>query len=216
MDTGSTTILLVIMERRAHTMKKRSDTEKRNSEKRHTQEEGPRAPEKLSPYVAMALKGGMDDAVIVETSKVFTAPWVRMKCQFGCAGYGQRLCCPPYSPNPEQTRAILDSYTRGILLHRHWQKGYKTVKDFNDVLVDMERAVFLDGFHKAFSMGSGPCTRCAACNISGGCVHPEKTRPAMEACGIDVFATVREHGLPISVVRNRNEERNIFGLVLVE
>jgi hypothetical protein len=38
----------------------------------------------------------------------------------------------------------------------------------------------------------------------------------MEACGIDVFATVREHGLPISVVRNRNEERNIFGLVLVE
>ena len=101
-------------------MKKRSDTEKRNSEKRHTQEEGPRAPEKLSPYVAMALKGGMDDAVIVETSKVFTAPWVRMKCQFGCAGYGQRLCCPPYSPNPEQTRAI--RFSEGRIIEILWQK----------------------------------------------------------------------------------------------
>ncbi len=195
-------------------MKKRNDKGMRNSEK--TQGEAAGAPEKLSPYVAMALKEGMDDAVIVETSKVFTAPWVRMKCRFGCAGYGQTLCCPPHSPTPEQTRAILDSYARAILLHRHWRKGYKAVKDFNDVLVDLERAIFLDGFHKAFSVGSGPCTRCAACNISGGCVHPEKARPSMEACGIDVFATAREHGLPIGVVRNRNEERNIFGLALVE
>jgi predicted metal-binding protein len=195
-------------------MKKRSDTGIQNSER--TQGKATGAPKKLNPYVAMALKEGVDDAVIVKTSKVFTAPWVRTKCQFGCGGYGQRLCCPPHSPTPEQTRAILDSYSRAILLHRHWQKGYKTVKDFNDVLVDLERTIFLDGFHKAFSMGSGPCTRCAACNLSGGCVHPEKTRPSMEACGIDVFATAREHSLPISVVRDHNEERDIFGLVLVE
>ncbi len=197
-------------------MKKPVDTVIGSSEKAPRQKKAARTPEKLSPYVTMALKEGMDDAVIVETSKVFTAPWVRIKCQFGCAGYGQRLCCPPRSPAPEQTRTILDSYTWAILLHRRWRKGYKTVEDFNDVLVDLERAIFLGGFHKAFSMGSGPCTRCAACNISGGCVHPEKMRPAMEACGIDVFATAGEHGLPISVVRDRTGERNIFGLVLVE
>ena len=172
--------------------------------------------EKLSPYAAMALEKGMDDAVIVETSRVFTAPWVRIKCRFGCAAYGQRLCCPPHSPPPAQTRAMLDSFTTAILLHRHWEKGYKTVEDFNDALVDMERALLLDGFRKAFSMGSGPCTRCAVCNISGGCVHPEKARPSMEACGIDVFATAGEHGLPLSVLRTREEERNIFGLILVE
>ena len=97
-------------------MKKSSDTGRRNSEKTRTQGKAARAPEKLSPYVAMALREGVDDAAIVETAKVFTAPWVRMKCQFGCAGYGQHLCCPPHSPTPEQTRAILDSYTRAILL----------------------------------------------------------------------------------------------------
>jgi hypothetical protein len=30
--------------------------------------------------------------------------------------------------------------------------------------------------------------------------HPEQARPAMEACGIDVFSTVRKAGLPIEVV----------------
>ena len=180
------------------------------------QKEGSRGPEKLSKYLEMALGRGVDDALIIETSKVYTAPWVRMKCQFGCVGYGERLCCPPHAPAPERTRAILDSFTRAILLHRHWQKGYRTVEEFNDVIVDLETAIFLDGFYKAFSMASGPCTRCAECNISGTCRYPDRARPSMEACGIDVFATAREHGLPIKVVRDRDEERDVFGLVLIE
>jgi predicted metal-binding protein len=47
----------------------------------------------LAPYIKMACQRGVDDAVVVETSRVVTAPWVRMKCQFGCAGYGMSLCC---------------------------------------------------------------------------------------------------------------------------
>jgi hypothetical protein len=38
----------------------------------------------------------------------------------------------------------------------------------------------------------------------------------MEACGIDIFKTARDNGFPIEGVRTRNEEENIFGLVLVE
>lgn len=37
-----------------------------------------------------------------------------------------------------------------------------------------------------------------------------------EACGIDVFATVRNNGLHIHTLRERGEEQNHFGLVLVE
>ena len=195
-------------------MKKDAHEETRNSQKAERQSD--KGPERLKPYAAIALKEGVDDALVVETTKVFTAPWVRMKCQFGCAGYGERLCCPPRSPTPEQTRAILDSYAWAILLHRHWEKAYKTVERFNDVAAGLEKALFLDGFYKAFSMGSGPCTRCAECKPSGKCLHADKARPSMEACGIDVFATAREHGLPIRVVRRRNEERDIFGLVLIE
>ncbi len=38
----------------------------------------------------------------------------------------------------------------------------------------------------------------------------------MEACGIDVFKTARDNGFTIQVLRTRDEERDIFGLVLVE
>jgi hypothetical protein len=38
----------------------------------------------------------------------------------------------------------------------------------------------------------------------------------MEACGIDVFKTARDNGFPIKVVRAHEEERNIYGVILVE
>jgi hypothetical protein len=38
----------------------------------------------------------------------------------------------------------------------------------------------------------------------------------MEACGIDVFETVRENGFRIDIVRNHHQEKNLYGVVLVE
>ncbi len=38
----------------------------------------------------------------------------------------------------------------------------------------------------------------------------------MEACGIDVFATVRANGFPIAVVSNDSCTANYYGLVLIE
>lgn len=170
----------------------------------------------LRAYLQKALEKGVTDAVVVETSKVFTEPWVRMKCQYGCAMYGEGLCCPPRTPTPEEMRKILDSYKQAILLHRHIQKGFKYVNDFNDIIVDLERTIFLDGYYKAWAVGCGPCTRCKECNISGTCLHPDKARPSMESCGVDVYKTARENGLPIKVVKDHSQDRDFYGLVLVE
>jgi predicted metal-binding protein len=172
--------------------------------------------EQLAPYLKFALDRGITDAIVVETARVVTAPWVRLKCQFGCAGYGDRLCCPPYTPNWEETRKVLDSYRYGLLFHLHFAKDYKNITDFNAILVELERTLFLDGFYRAWTMGSGPCRLCKECNISGPCVHADKARPSMESCGIDVFATARQHNLPIEVVRNHSQARDTYGLVLVE
>jgi hypothetical protein len=38
----------------------------------------------------------------------------------------------------------------------------------------------------------------------------------MEACGIDVFKTARDNGFAIEVVRTHEEERNLYGVILVE
>jgi predicted metal-binding protein len=172
--------------------------------------------EKLKPYLQMARERGADHALVIKPASIITAPWVRVKCQFGCFGYGRGLCCPPNTPTPEQMRGILDSFVRAILLHRHWQKGIGVVDQFNEMLVDIERALFLDGFYKAWAMGSGPCRRCKKCDTTGTCLHADRARPSLEACGIDVFATARGHDLPIEVVRTHKDEREIFGVVLVE
>lgn len=59
---------------------------------------------KLDQYVAKALESGMDHAIVIQTSQVYTAPWVRMKCQFGCAHFGRSHCCPPRTPTPDEMR----------------------------------------------------------------------------------------------------------------
>jgi predicted metal-binding protein len=169
----------------------------------------------LAPYRKMACERGVDDAVVVETSRVVTAPWVRMKCQFGCSGFGLSLCCPPRTPTPDEMRKILDSYSHGILLHRQIKKGSKVVGRLSETAVDVEQALFLDGYYKAWTLGTGPCGRCKSCNMEA-CVHADRARPSMEACGIDVFATARAYKLPIQVVRERTDERNLYALVLVE
>ena len=163
----------------------------------------------LSRYIPRAKALGAKDAKIVPASSVKTAAWVRLKCQFGCGGYGEHLTCPPYSPTPDQTAAALACYTRCLLLHGdEWT-------DIQEIVSALEREIFLDGYHKAFGMGSGPCSECASCPKQG-CRHPERARPAMEACGIDVFATARANGFPIEVLRSTVCGGNYYGLVLVE
>ena len=80
----------------------------------------------------------------------------------------------------------------------------------------LEKKLFLAGYYKALGLGSGPCELCETCAFDEGCRHPYKARPSMEACGIDVFATVRSHSFTIDVVRTRKAPQHYFGLVLVE
>ena len=157
----------------------------------------------------------MDGAKAIDPRSIVTAEWVRMKCQYGCPGYGGRLCCPPHTPSPEVTRKVIDSYEKAILLHQRLDKGRKT-KSFNETIVRLEIEIFLDGYYKAWSMGSGPCRLCKECNLTGLCRHGYEARPSMEACGIDVFKTARDNGFPIDVVRSLEETRNAYGVILVE
>jgi len=140
---------------------------------------------------------------------VFTGEWVRWKCQFGCGGFASSLCCPPHSPRPEQTRRLLDGYKRAIFFEAG--RG-----DPKKIAVALERHVFLAGYYKAFGLGAGPCHLCPTCAFDEGCRHAEQARPAMEACGIDVYATARKAGFTINVVRTHQDPQHYFGMVLIE
>ena len=165
----------------------------------------------LEKYAKHALKLGARDAKEIAVDTIVTAAWVRLKCQYGCGGYGRRLTCPPYSPTPEQTACVLKDYHVALLVH---SDGHA---DATHVVATIERQAFLDGYYRAFAMGSGPCRLCDECNPTDQlCLHPREARPSMEACGIDVYQTVRSNGFPIAVVENRSCAQNYYGVVLIE
>ncbi len=173
----------------------------------------------LDFFCKRAIEMGMEEAKIIDPGSVVTAEWVRIKCQYGCPGFGESLCCPPHTPTPDTTRKVIDSYQKAILLHQRLVKGQKRGekgKSFSKFIVRLEIEIFLDGYYKAWSMGCGPCDLCKKCDLSGTCRHGLEARPSMEACGIDVFKTARDNGFHIEVVRTHDDEMNIFGLVLVE
>jgi predicted metal-binding protein len=169
----------------------------------------------VEAYCQESLELEVDRAELIDPRSVTTAEWVRMKCQFGCPGFGMSHCCPPHTPTPEVTRKVIDSYQKAILLHRRLTKGERS-KNFTETIFRLEIKIFLDGYYKAWSMGSGPCRLCKECDLSASCRHGYEARPSMEACGIDVFKTARDNGFPVEVIKTHQEERNIFGLILVE
>ncbi len=106
---------------------------------------------------------------------------------------------------------MLDEYTTAILVHspEDWA-------DMKKIICTLEREAFLSGYYKAFGIGSGPCNLCSTCDTKKPCRHADQARPAMEACGIDVFRTARAAGYPIEVVRDNTCPQNYYGLLLLE
>ncbi len=163
----------------------------------------------LESFCKRALELGAKKAKIISSSSIVTAPWVRVRCQYGCPLHGKRLTCPPYSPTPEKTREIIDCFETAILV----EGGILKV---TPLVAALEREIFLAGYYKAMAMGGGPCVKCEECSLDKGCKHPMQARPAMEACGIDVYQTVRNNGWKIEVVETHQSTHRHFGVVLVE
>ncbi|MFA6357292.1 MAG: DUF2284 domain-containing protein [Candidatus Omnitrophota bacterium] len=164
--------------------------------------------QKFAKYIKLAKEMGFSGAKVIPVKTIAVAEWVRFKCQFGCDGFGQSLTCPPYSPTPDLTRKILSFYEQALLVHGD---GYT---DVHDLIPKLEKEIFLDGYFKALGMGAGPCQLCAKCAKT--CRHPDKTRPSMEACGIDVFTTVRSNGFSVKVLKTQEGRGNYYGVVLIE
>jgi len=160
------------------------------------------------------VKFGAADAKLIRAEDVVVGDWVRLKCQYGCDGYGKSLTCPPYSPTPEQFRKVLESYDWAILLRFEPREPEYDWKSPHEVVVKLEREAFLSNYYSAFALACGPCHYCNECNMKE-CVHPDLARPSMEACGIDVYATVRRAGFNLNVVKNLDEKPTYFALLLL-
>jgi predicted metal-binding protein len=175
----------------------------------------------LKIYCEKAVAKGATHAKLIQPGSVVTAPWVRLKCQFGCPLYDTSYCCPPNTPTPEQTKAVIDSYNRAIMFHIEApgapDRG-KRLKNFYEMLTDMEGELFKDGYYKAFVFLAGPCRLCKECAKiqESSCNFLDKARPSMEGCGIDVYQTARNNGFFIEPLRERTQCQNNYCLMLVD
>jgi predicted metal-binding protein len=172
----------------------------------------------MQKSVDRALSMGITKAKIINTKNVVVANWVRLKCQYGCGGYNKRLTCPPYSPKPDYTERMINEYSKALLMQIEKippKIEHKESQKLKKIVADMERVLFLDGYYKAFGMTSGPCRLCRACNTEKPCKYPYEARPSMEACGIDVYQTVRNSGFKLEVVKTEDSCCTYNGLIFI-
>ncbi|RQD84015.1 MAG: DUF2284 domain-containing protein [Methanocalculus sp. MSAO_Arc2] len=183
--------------------------------------------EEISILCAHAEERGAVPAVI-PVDEIVVSEWVRLKCRFGCKGYGKHLSCPPYTPGPEEMRRILSGYRSAMLVRfdgdpAHPEIGPDDIPlDFHpfykemilwiwNTMWELEKIAFYDGFYKAFGFGAYPCIHCETCvveewdgpvdeSIRRRCRMMDRVRPSMEATGMDVFATARKVGWAITTI----------------
>ena len=162
-------------------------------------------------WADIAISEGFRRAVPISAEKIATAPWVRLKCRYGCRGFGKNLQCPPNGQNDLETERLLNSYKWAILL-----EGAPPGRQFHQRLIDLEKKAFLSGLHKAFVLGAGPCTVCDKCPGEGACNRSDLARPSMEASGIDVYETAKAADLCLAPVKEKGQYVKYIGLLLLE
>jgi len=158
-------------------------------------------------------KGG--EAKAISASSVVTGEWVRMKCYFGCKGFGRRFSCPPYSPTPETTAKVLSEYSTALLVRYVGDVGepdpkryvsHETTRYVQEMMSSLEQTAFMDGFYKVLCYTGHQCGWCRSCAAkesgaqASDCRVRNKMRPSMEAAGIDVYATCKNVGWELDVL----------------
>ena len=185
-----------------------------------------------------ALEIGADRAVVVSTDQLVVRDAARAKCLIpGCKFYGSSIMCPPHNPlTPDTTRKILAEYQWGLLFQLNaavddfvgddWRKRHvATELKHKEMVAKLEAKAFHMGFPLAMGFAAGECSLCLPqkpCSVLAGdpCRHPLRARPAMEACGFDVFTVAKNVGwdlVPIghSSTREKVPCASLIGLILV-
>lgn len=167
----------------------------------------------------------INEIILLDTSDICVAPWVRLKCKYGCNKYGKSWCCPPETPTPEKMQNILKDYQKALLLCGTLRNGdfYKDNQRKRRIQVNtwkgtlaLERRLFLAGYYKAFSLVSENCALCRTCTYPLACKFPKDRRPSVESCSIDIFQTLGNINKPLLIAQDVTAEYNCYSLILLE
>jgi predicted metal-binding protein len=200
-----------------------------------------RLPQDLERYKARALELGATRAAIIRAEDIPVDERVTLKCQIPrCFGYGAGAHCPPNTLKPAELKELLRKY--------HWAvffildvppevivRDKATIKErvaaYQQVfkmVSEVESLAFYDGHYLAFGFAAGSC-RHTFCGQQEGCQAMEgkrcrfslRSRPSMEAVGIDVYKMVAAQGWEIYPIGSNAQPADmpkgtLAGIVIVQ
>jgi predicted metal-binding protein len=200
-----------------------------------------RLQEDLERYKAKALDLGASRAAIVRVHEIPVDERIVLKCQIPrCFGYGTSAHCPPNTMKPAELREVLKGYQwavffisdippevivrdKGTLKER--EAAYQKI--FN-IVNEIESMAFYDGHYLAFGFAAGSCrhTFCSgqeSCQAMEGkrCRIALRSRPSMEAVGIDVYKMAATLGWDIYPIGSNAKSEDIpkgtlAGIIIIQ
>jgi len=200
-----------------------------------------RLQEDLEAYKEKAMALGATQAAIVKAKDIIVDERVVLKCQIPrCFGYGTCAHCPPHTMKPGELRQLLEGYRWAVFFIVDVPSGIivrdkATIKEREaayqkifHIVNDIESMAFYDGHYLSFGLAAGSCrhTFCSAqesCQALEGkrCRISLRSRPSMEAVGIDVYKMVAQSGWDIYPIGSGAKPEEIpkgtlAGIVIVQ
>ncbi len=195
----------------------------------------------LEKYRLRAIELGASNARIVKAEEIPVDERIPMKCQIPrCFGYGAGAQCPPNTMKPAELRELLKKYESAVFFIKDIPsevivRDKATIKERVDayqqmytMVSEIESAAFYDGHYLAVGFAAGSCrhTLCGQlpdCQAMKGdkCRFSLKSRPSMEAVGIDVYKMVALAGWDIYPIGSGAKVQDVpkgtlAGIVIVQ
>lgn len=156
----------------------------------------------IEKLTTLAAEIGFDHSGPLDPATIELKQEVRDMCA-ACSQYDKRWSCPPGCGSLEECRALLEGYSRGILV--------QSVAEMEDAF-DAETMMETEALHKerfqamrealqkagadVLPIGAGCCTECAKCSYPDApCRFPGKKMSSMEALGMLVLEVCQKNGM---------------------
>ena len=174
------------------------------------------------PQIENILKNHeLSDFRWINPHEIVVAQWVRVKCTFGCSDYGLGAC-PPNTPSVAECEKFFREYKSGFIIRFKKFTGKDSYpvewsSKITEKLLEIEREIFLAGYHKVFLFNQTCCNLCDDCPGNRlECKDKKRSRPSPESFAVDVYQTVRKFGMKINVVAISPAEIHRISILLIE
>lgn len=131
---------------------------------------------------------------------------------------------PEYTAGSEIQKCYLkgeiDQEKRYLALGKRYKKMFFIVSE-------VESKAFYDGYYLAMGFASGSCknvfcfkTECQGLKLGKGCRNPLRSRPSLEAVGLDAFGMANHLGWPVYPIGGKSQpcdvpSASLLGLILI-